>query len=166
MRVFLGGMRENIEPSRDNALEITGYVVGLGCMQRHPLCLLNCLRIWVLSRSVLFGCLEESHPTCRRTGCCLDHQLGNTAQAASFFELLAVSTHEAFDSVFTMDASDSDFDIKLQKISGDLIADLDRALTTSLRKPDGHGGTQVRSFVRAREIFKSTTMVVFSRVHL
>ncbi|KAK9435291.1 tubulin cofactor D [Metarhizium brunneum] len=57
-----------------------------------------------------------------------------------------------------MDAPDSDFDIKLQKISGDLIADLDRALTTSLRKPDGHGGTQVRSFVRAREIFKSTTM--------
>ncbi|KAH0597317.1 hypothetical protein MHUMG1_04694 [Metarhizium humberi] len=42
-----------------------------------------------------------------------------------------------------MDAPDLDFDIKLQKISGDLIADLDRALTTSLRKPDGHGGTQV-----------------------
>ncbi|KID79165.1 beta-tubulin cofactor d, partial [Metarhizium brunneum ARSEF 3297] len=42
-----------------------------------------------------------------------------------------------------MDAPDSDFDIKLQKISGDLIADLDRALTTSIRKPDGHGGTQV-----------------------
>ncbi|EXV01678.1 tubulin binding cofactor D family protein [Metarhizium robertsii] len=59
-----------------------------------------------------------------------------------------------------MDAPDSDFDIKLQKISGDLIADLDRALTTSLRKPDGHGGTQVRSFVRAREIFKSTTMIL------
>ncbi|KAF5123574.1 Tubulin-specific chaperone D [Metarhizium anisopliae] len=43
-----------------------------------------------------------------------------------------------------MDAPDSDFDIKLQKISGDLIADLDRALTTSLRKPDGHGGTQFK----------------------
>ncbi|KID92154.1 beta-tubulin cofactor d [Metarhizium guizhouense ARSEF 977] len=59
-----------------------------------------------------------------------------------------------------MDAPDSDFDIKLQKISGDLIADLDRALTTSLRKHDGHGGTQLRSFVRAREIFKSTTMIL------
>ncbi|KAG8422632.1 hypothetical protein J3459_010198 [Metarhizium acridum] len=59
-----------------------------------------------------------------------------------------------------MDAPDSDLDVKLHKISGDLIADLDRALTTSLRKPDGHGGTQVRSFVRAREIFKSTTTIL------
>jgi hypothetical protein len=58
-----------------------------------------------------------------------------------------------------MDAPDTDFDIKLQKISGDLIEDLDRALTTSLRKPDGHGGTQVRSFVRGRETFKATTVV-------
>lgn len=58
-----------------------------------------------------------------------------------------------------MDAPDTDFDIKLQKISGDLIADLDRAFTTLLRKPNGHGGTQVRSFVRARETFKSTTAV-------
>lgn len=94
--------------------------------------------------------------------------LATLLEAASFFlvDLWLFSTHEAFDSVFTMDAPDSDFDIKLQKISGDLIADLDRALTTSLRKPDGHGGTQVRSFVRAREIFKSTTMVVFPSVHL
>ncbi|OAQ69024.1 beta-tubulin cofactor d [Pochonia chlamydosporia 170] len=59
-----------------------------------------------------------------------------------------------------MDAPDTDFDIKLQKISGDLIADLDRAFTTLLRKPNGHGGTQVRSFVRARETFKSTTAIL------
>ncbi|KHN94180.1 beta-tubulin cofactor d [Metarhizium album ARSEF 1941] len=59
-----------------------------------------------------------------------------------------------------MDAPDSEFDVKLQKISGDLIADLDRALTTSLRKPDGRGGTRVRSFVRARETFKSTTTIL------
>ncbi|TWU76628.1 hypothetical protein ED733_008233 [Metarhizium rileyi] len=59
-----------------------------------------------------------------------------------------------------MDAPDSEFDVKLQKISSDLITDLDRALTTSLRKPDGHGGTRVRSFVRARETFKSTTMIL------
>lgn len=62
-----------------------------------------------------------------------------------------------------MDATDTDFDIKLQKISGDLIADLDRALTTAFRKPDGHGGTQVRLFVKARDIFKSTTDVSLFR---
>ncbi|QPG94942.1 hypothetical protein C2857_007374 [Epichloe festucae Fl1] len=59
-----------------------------------------------------------------------------------------------------MDAPEADFDIKLQKISGDLIADLDRGLSTALRKSDAHGGTRVRSFVRARETWKSTTMVL------
>ena len=58
-----------------------------------------------------------------------------------------------------MDAPDTDFDIKLQKLSADLIADLDRALTTLLRKHDGHGGTTVRSLVRARDTFESTTSV-------
>lgn len=58
-----------------------------------------------------------------------------------------------------MDAPEADFDVKLQKISADLIADLDRSLTTFLRKPDGQGGTRIRSFVRARETFLSTTAV-------
>ncbi|KAG6009081.1 hypothetical protein E4U54_008612 [Claviceps lovelessii] len=59
-----------------------------------------------------------------------------------------------------MDAPEADYDIKLQKISADLIADLDLGLKTALRKTDGRGGTQVRSFVRATETWKSTTMVL------
>lgn len=54
-----------------------------------------------------------------------------------------------------MDAPEAYLDVKLQKLSGELIADLDGALTTLLRKPDG----RVRSFVRARETFASTTAV-------
>ncbi|KAG6005578.1 hypothetical protein E4U21_007837 [Claviceps maximensis] len=59
-----------------------------------------------------------------------------------------------------MDAPEADYDIKLQKISADLIVDLDHGLKTTLRKADGRGGTQVRSFVRARETWKSTTLVL------
>ncbi|PNY25556.1 Tubulin-specific chaperone D [Tolypocladium capitatum] len=59
-----------------------------------------------------------------------------------------------------MDAPEADGDVKLQKISADLIADLDRSLTTFLRKPDGRGGTRIRSFVRARETFLSTTVLL------
>ncbi|KAJ4165265.1 hypothetical protein LMH87_006903 [Akanthomyces muscarius] len=55
-----------------------------------------------------------------------------------------------------MNAADEDLDNKLQKISTDLLADLDKALITHLRKPDGSGGTRVRSFVRAREGFAAT----------
>ena len=46
-----------------------------------------------------------------------------------------------------MDASEDDLDIKLQKISGDLIGDFDRSLPRFLRKGDGF----VRSRVRNRE---------------
>ena len=60
-----------------------------------------------------------------------------------------------------MDAPEADFDIKLQKISADLIADFDRFLPTFLRKPDGNGngGSRVRSRVRARELHWATTTV-------
>lgn len=47
-----------------------------------------------------------------------------------------------------MDAPEDDLDIKLQKISGDLIADFDRSLGKFLRRPQD--GT-VRSRVRSRE---------------
>ncbi|KAL2754333.1 hypothetical protein ACRALDRAFT_1049764 [Sodiomyces alcalophilus JCM 7366] len=46
-----------------------------------------------------------------------------------------------------MDAPEQDWDIKLQKISGDLIADFDRSLPGFLRKPNG----QLRSRVRTGE---------------
>lgn len=50
-----------------------------------------------------------------------------------------------------MDAFDDEGDIKLQKESADLIADLDQALPKLLRKPDGHGGYRLRSRVRIVE---------------
>ncbi|MBE3050013.1 hypothetical protein IMZ48_47435 [Candidatus Bathyarchaeota archaeon] len=50
-----------------------------------------------------------------------------------------------------MDAFDDEGDIKLQKESSDLIADLDHALPRLLRKPDGHGGYRLRSRVRVVE---------------
>ncbi|KAL2136744.1 hypothetical protein VTI74DRAFT_1785 [Chaetomium olivicolor] len=50
-----------------------------------------------------------------------------------------------------MDAPEEDLDIKLHKISGDLIADFDRSLAAFLRKRDGAGGSAVRSRVRTRE---------------
>ncbi|KAJ4416885.1 hypothetical protein N0V85_002088 [Neurospora sp. IMI 360204] len=51
-----------------------------------------------------------------------------------------------------MDAPEDDLDIKLQKISNDLIADFDASLVPFLRKPNGSGGTVVRSRVRSREL--------------
>jgi hypothetical protein len=49
-----------------------------------------------------------------------------------------------------MDAPEEDLDVKLQKISGDLIADFDKSLHPFLRKQDVAGGA-VRSRVRTRE---------------
>ncbi|KAL0471618.1 tubulin folding cofactor D C terminal domain-containing protein [Neurospora intermedia] len=51
-----------------------------------------------------------------------------------------------------MDAPEDDLDIKLQKISNDLIADFDTSLIPFLRKQNGSGGTVVRSRVRSREL--------------
>jgi len=50
-----------------------------------------------------------------------------------------------------MDAPEDDLDIKLQKISGDLIADFDRSLPLLLRKSDGAGGSRIRSKATWRE---------------
>jgi hypothetical protein len=58
-----------------------------------------------------------------------------------------------------MDAPEADIDIKLQKISADLLSDFDRSLHQFLWKPDGYGGTRVRSRVRAKEIFRLTNSV-------
>ena len=46
-----------------------------------------------------------------------------------------------------MDAPEEDLDVKLHKISGDLISDFDRSLKVLLRKQDG----SLRSRVRMRE---------------
>jgi tubulin-specific chaperone D len=51
-----------------------------------------------------------------------------------------------------MDAPEEDLDIKLQKISGDLLGAFDNALVPFLRKSDGHGGTEPRSRVRSRDL--------------
>lgn len=59
-----------------------------------------------------------------------------------------------------MDAPEADVDIKLQKISADLLEDFDRSLPHFLWKPDGHGGTVVRSRVRAKEIFRLTNSIL------
>ncbi|KAI6759479.1 hypothetical protein HG530_010159 [Fusarium avenaceum] len=59
-----------------------------------------------------------------------------------------------------MDAPEADIDIKLQKISADLLGDFDRSLHQFLWKPDGHGGTRVRSRVRAKEIFRLTNSLL------
>ncbi|PKS08940.1 hypothetical protein jhhlp_003553 [Lomentospora prolificans] len=53
-----------------------------------------------------------------------------------------------------MDAKDEEGDIKLQKESAELIAEFERSLPTFLRKPDGHGGTRLRTRVRTWETFK------------
>lgn len=63
-----------------------------------------------------------------------------------------------------MDAPEADIDIKLQKISADLISEFDRFLPKFLRKPDGNGGSRVRSRVRARELNWVTATV--SSFHL
>ncbi|KAK3307569.1 tubulin folding cofactor D C terminal-domain-containing protein [Chaetomium strumarium] len=50
-----------------------------------------------------------------------------------------------------MDAPEEDLDIKLQKISGDLIADFDKSLRPFLRRQDAAAAAPVRSRVRTRE---------------
>ncbi|KAI6313921.1 hypothetical protein MCOR34_005118 [Pyricularia oryzae] len=55
-----------------------------------------------------------------------------------------------------MDAPEEELDIKLQKISGDLIADFDRSLRPLLRRADG----TVRSQVRSREAVRLTILVL------
>lgn len=50
-----------------------------------------------------------------------------------------------------MDAPEDDLDIKLQRVSSELIATFDQRLEKFLRKPDGLGGVRIRSRVRARE---------------
>ncbi|KAF4980770.1 hypothetical protein FZEAL_3284 [Fusarium zealandicum] len=59
-----------------------------------------------------------------------------------------------------MDAPEADIDIKLQKISADLLGDFDRSLPHFLWKPDGHGSSRVRSRVRAKEIFRLTSSLL------
>ncbi|KAF7562487.1 hypothetical protein G7046_g1632 [Stylonectria norvegica] len=59
-----------------------------------------------------------------------------------------------------MDVPEADFDIKLQKISADLLGDFDRSLPDFLWKSDGHGGSRVRSRVRAKEIFRLTSSLL------
>ena len=58
-----------------------------------------------------------------------------------------------------MDAAEFDLDIKLQKVSGELIADFDRSLRSLLRKADGGGSPRIRSWVRAHEVFRLTGSV-------
>ncbi len=53
-----------------------------------------------------------------------------------------------------MDAPEDDLDIKLQKISSDLIADFDRSLLPLLRKSDGS--------VRARATWRETGRLISS----
>ncbi|KAL2024589.1 hypothetical protein VTK56DRAFT_7632 [Thermocarpiscus australiensis] len=59
-----------------------------------------------------------------------------------------------------MDAPEEDLDIKLQKISGDLIADFDKSLPSFLKRQDGAGGTLVRSRVRSRETERLTSTLL------
>lgn len=67
-----------------------------------------------------------------------------------------------------MDAPEDDLDIKLQKISADLITDFDRSLLPYLRKADGAGGTVVRSRVRSSETARlvSTVRMTAARLRL
>lgn len=50
-----------------------------------------------------------------------------------------------------MDSPEDDLDIKLQKVSSELIATFDQRLGSLLRKSDGLGGSRIRSRVRVRE---------------
>lgn len=58
-----------------------------------------------------------------------------------------------------MDAAEADLDVKLQRISADLIADLDASLPLFLRQADGQGGSRVRSWVRSQETFRLNSHV-------
>lgn len=58
-----------------------------------------------------------------------------------------------------MDAPEEDPDIKLQKVSTELVATFDQRLGPFLRRPDGQGALCVRSRVRAREAAYLTSSV-------
>ena len=58
-----------------------------------------------------------------------------------------------------MNASEEDGDSKLQKVSTDLIRDIDAALQKYIRKLDGRGGTRVRSWARSSVVFPATCEV-------
>jgi hypothetical protein len=53
-----------------------------------------------------------------------------------------------------MDAVEVEGDVKLQKASAELLADLTRSLPPFLRKPDGAGKQQLRSRVRKLETYR------------
>ena len=66
-----------------------------------------------------------------------------------------------------MDAPEAELDIKLQKISGDLIAEFDRFLPRFLRKTDSDGRrSRVRSRLRARELNWATSHVRVPLINL
>jgi hypothetical protein len=58
-----------------------------------------------------------------------------------------------------MDVPEADFDIKLQKISGDLISEIDKLLPNLFHKHDSSGALKVRPRVRAREVDRLTGSV-------
>ena len=58
-----------------------------------------------------------------------------------------------------MDAPEEDLDIKLQQLSGDLIADFDQSLPGFLRRQDITGSASVRSRVRTRELQRFVSSV-------
>ena len=60
-----------------------------------------------------------------------------------------------------MDVTEIDFDIKLQKVSADLITDFDLGLASFLRKPDKQGELRIRSHVRYRETYRLTNVSSF-----
>lgn len=62
-----------------------------------------------------------------------------------------------------MDAPEDDLDIKLQRVSGELITAFDQRLGPFLRKPDGAGGSRVRSRVRSREASHLMSHVSWTR---
>ncbi|KFA61953.1 hypothetical protein S40285_02810 [Stachybotrys chlorohalonatus IBT 40285] len=59
-----------------------------------------------------------------------------------------------------MDAGEGDVDVKLQRVSADLIAEFDQTLPSFLRKPDGRGGFRVRSRVRISESKRLTSSLL------
>lgn len=59
----------------------------------------------------------------------------------------------------TMDAPEEDLDIKLQKISGDLLKDFNASLRPFLRKGKVAGKSHVRAYVRTREAARLTSSV-------
>lgn len=67
--------------------------------------------------------------------------------STTYFITTTTTTTTHNTDTFNMDAPEEDLDIKLQKVSADLISDFDSSLISFLRKPSG----VVRSRVRTRE---------------